>query len=262
MERLSALSGVWIAESRRYEGKIEGQAELRGLRLIVSGDRFALSYADGTVELEGTLAVDPAGDRRAVDVRVAGREAAVPAIYELAGETLTTAFPLAGGGRPKDFTAAPGSGVRVTVYRRAGGAEAGAGETAGAARIRLWFEVSPFNRHLGLRLGRLERERAEVVLPFAAALPTLADVVHGGAISALADTAATLVSWAGVDDPGEARGATVTLTVEFLAPARGRDLTATARVLRRGRALCFSEVDITEPDGRLVAKALATYKLG
>ena len=135
-------------------------------------------------------------------------------------------------------------------------------DTAGAARIRQWFEASPFNQHLGLRLGAVERDRAEVVMPFAPSLPTLADVVHGGAISTLADTAATVVSWAGVEDPGNGRGATVALTVEFLAAARGKDLTATARVLRRGRAICFSEVDVTEPDGTLVAKALATYKLG
>jgi uncharacterized protein (TIGR00369 family) len=135
-------------------------------------------------------------------------------------------------------------------------------ETAGAARIRQWFEIAPFNKHLGLRLGRIERDRAEVVMPYSASLPTLADVVHGGAISTLADTAATVVSWAGVEEPGDGRGATVALTVEFLAAARGKDLTATARVLRRGRAICFSEVDVTEPDGNLVAKALATYKLG
>lgn len=259
MEALRALSGVWIAESRRSDGKVESQAELNGLRLVVSGERFTLAYADGTVELEGALALEPTARPGAVDVRVPGREQAIPAIYALEGEVLTTAFPLAGGDRPKDFTAAPGSGVRVTVYRRAG---TGAGETAGAARIRRWFEAAPFNRHLGLRLGRLERDRAEVVLPFTPSLPTLGEVVHGGAISALADTAATVVSWAGVEDPGEGRGATVALTVEFLAPARGRDLTATARVLRRGRALCFAEVDVTEPDGRLVAKALATYRLG
>jgi uncharacterized protein (TIGR00369 family) len=135
-------------------------------------------------------------------------------------------------------------------------------ETAGAARIRQWFEIAPFNKHLRLRLGRIERDRAEVVMPFSASLPTLADVVHGGAISTLADTAATVVSWAGVEDPGNGRGATVALTVQFLAAARGKDLTATARVLRRGRAICFSEVDVTEPDGNLVAKVLATYKLG
>lgn len=135
-------------------------------------------------------------------------------------------------------------------------------ETKGAARIRQWFDASPFNKHLGLKLGKLERDRAEVIMPFSPSLPTLADVVHGGAISTLADTAATVVSWTGVEEPGDGRGATVALTVEFLAAARGKELTATARVLRRGRAICFSEVDVTEPDGNLVAKALATYKLG
>ena len=134
-------------------------------------------------------------------------------------------------------------------------------ETAGAQRIRQWFDVAPFNKHLGMRIERLERDRADVVMPFTAALPTLGDVVHGGAISALADTAATVCSWAGVENPGDAGGATVALTVEFLAAARG-DLRATARVLRRGRSICFSEVDVTQAGGALVAKALVTYKLG
>lgn len=134
-------------------------------------------------------------------------------------------------------------------------------ETAGARRIRQWFDVAPFNKHLGLRIERLEKDRADVVMPFSPSLPTLGDVVHGGAISALADTAATVCSWAGVDEPGDGRGATVALTVEFLAAARG-DLTATARVLRRGKSICFSEVDVTAVGGGLVAKALVTYKLG
>jgi len=128
--------------------------------------------------------------------------------------------------------------------------------------MRQWFDASPFNKHLGLKPVRVEKNRVEVVLPFSPSIPTLADVVHGGAISALADTAATMASWAGVEDPGNARGATIALTVEYLAAARGRDLTAIAKVLRRGRSICFSEVDVVEPDGALVAKALVTYKLG
>ncbi|MBI2206458.1 MAG: PaaI family thioesterase [Candidatus Rokubacteria bacterium] len=133
--------------------------------------------------------------------------------------------------------------------------------TAGANRISKWFDASPFNKHLGLRLTRLERDRVDVVMPFNPALPTAGDVVHGGAISTLADTAATVCAWAGVEDPPE-RGATAALTVEFVAAARGCELTATARTLRRGRSLAFVEVDVTEPDGALVAKCLATYKLG
>jgi acyl-coenzyme A thioesterase PaaI-like protein len=33
-------------------------------------------------------------------------------------------------------------------------------------------------------------------------------------------------------------------------------------VLRRGGSLCFCDVEVTDGDDRLVAKALVTYKLG
>jgi acyl-coenzyme A thioesterase PaaI-like protein len=58
------------------------------------------------------------------------------------------------------------------------------------------------------------------------------------------------------------RGTTVGMSVDFLSAARSQDLTATARVLRRGSSLCFCEVEVAGGDGRLVAKALVTYKLG
>ena len=133
---------------------------------------------------------------------------------------------------------------------------------SGAELIRQWFEASPFGAHLGLRLIRLEQDLAEVGMPFTPALATAGDVVHGGAISTLIDTAATVVAWSGADVPAGTRGATAALTVSFVAAARGGDLTATARVLRRGRSLCFCDVDVTAADGALVAKGLATYKLG
>jgi len=50
--------------------------------------------------------------------------------------------------------------------------------------------------------------------------------------------------------------------LDFLAPARATDLIGVGRVLRRGRSLVNCEAEIVDPDGRLVAKALATYKVG
>ena len=44
-------------------------------------------------------------------------------------------------------------------------------------------------------------------------------------------------------------GATVTLNVNYLAAARGQDLTAHAIVTQRGGRLVFSEVRVTEPTG-------------
>jgi len=54
----------------------------------------------------------------------------------------------------------------------------------------------------------------------------------------------------------------VALTVNFVGAARGQDVTATARVVRRGKTLVFVDVDATSADGTVVARGLVTYKLG
>jgi acyl-coenzyme A thioesterase PaaI-like protein len=47
-----------------------------------------------------------------------------------------------------------------------------------------------------------------------------------------------------------------------MAPARATDVIAVGRALRRGRSLVNCEADIVDPEGTLLAKALATYKVG
>ena len=91
---------------------------------------------------------------------------------------------------------------------------------------------------------------------------TVGDVVHGGAISSLVDTAATIAAWSGLESLDNARGTTISLTVTFVAAARGRDLVADARVVRRGKTICFCEVDVQDGEGTTIAQGLVTYKLG
>ena len=121
--------------------------------------------------------------------------------------------------------------------------------------MREFVPQSPLVRHLGIELRSLEPDRAELALPFDERLAALADVVHGGAIASLIDTAGMAATWADPDvEPDSVAGATITLNVEYIAAARGQDLLATATVVRRGRSLCFTDVLVTEPDGRIVAK--------
>jgi acyl-coenzyme A thioesterase PaaI-like protein len=54
----------------------------------------------------------------------------------------------------------------------------------------------------------------------------------------------------------------VTLNVNYTAAARGQDLTAVATVSRRGRSIVFSDVRVTEPDGRLVATGSVVQRFG
>src|SRR4051794_8134932 len=119
--------------------------------------------------------------------------------------------------------------------------------------IKAFVPESPFASYLGMRLERLEPDVSEVVLPYRQEMATMGDVVHGGAQSALIDMAATAAAWDSDEEPQSAKGATVDIAVQYVAAARGQDLTASARVRRRGRRLCFISVDVTEPDGRLVA---------
>lgn len=134
----------------------------------------------------------------------------------------------------------------------------------GTALMREFVPASPFVRHVGIELIDVADGRAELSLAFHDDLVTIGRVVHGGAIATLIDTAAMAAAWGGAEVPEQPRGATVDLSISFLAPAEGRALTAAARVVRRGRRLVNVQVDVSaddDPDTR-VAIAIVTYQIG
>jgi uncharacterized protein (TIGR00369 family) len=132
----------------------------------------------------------------------------------------------------------------------------------GAEIITQFLAHSPFVRHLGMRLESIEPDHARLAMPYREELATIGDVVHGGALAAIVDTAAMAAAWSAHETSGELRGTTVGLSVDFLAAARGREVFADARVIRRGTSLCFCDVDVTDAGGGLVVKGIVTYKLG
>lgn len=139
---------------------------------------------------------------------------------------------------------------------------AGPSLPAGAELMGEFLAHSPFVGHLGMRLEAIPPDAARISMPFRPELATMGDLVHGGAITSLVDTAAMAAAWSVVEVGQAPRGTTVGLTVDFVAPARGAKLTADATVRRRGRQLCFCDVDVADEHGRLVARGLVTYKLG
>jgi uncharacterized protein (TIGR00369 family) len=137
---------------------------------------------------------------------------------------------------------------------------ADASKPTGADLARGWLENSAFVEKLGLKLEAMEPGMARMRLPYDESLPTMGEVVHGGAISSLIDTAAAAAAWSGAEVPEKIRASTVGFTVDFLSPARAQDVVAEARVLRRG-AVTFLAVDVAAADGTAVATALVTYRL-
>ncbi len=120
---------------------------------------------------------------------------------------------------------------------------------------------SPLGCHLGWQPVAITDDRASFRMPFAQHNVTVGNMVHGGAISALADAAATAACWASPEAGPDSRGATIALNVNFLKAALGTDLVAEAVVVQRGGSLCVADVTVRDEAGTTVAVARATYKL-
>ena len=112
---------------------------------------------------------------------------------------------------------------------------------------------------LGVELVLRETDRVVLRMPYQEVFG--ANRIHGGAISALVDIAATAAFWSHPDVGPESRGATVGFTINYLNLARKVDLTADATVRRRGGHICTGDVSVCDGAGREVAVARLTYKL-
>jgi uncharacterized protein (TIGR00369 family) len=83
------------------------------------------------------------------------------------------------------------------------------------------------------------------------------NVMHGGVIAALADTAAAIAAYTVV--PRGTEIVTIELKINYLLPVAEGKLKAEGKVLRAGRNFIVVECDVTKQDGALAAKALMTF---
>ena len=119
----------------------------------------------------------------------------------------------------------------------------------------------PFSVLLGLTVDHAEEGKVTVRMPFHERLLNYGppDVpIHGGAIASLADFAACAAVWTLAHTR---RSATISMTVNYSAPAIQTDLLATATVRRSGKRIASVAVEVRDRYGALIADALVTYKI-
>jgi uncharacterized protein (TIGR00369 family) len=80
-------------------------------------------------------------------------------------------------------------------------------------------------------------------------------IVHGGAVSALADCALASAA-ASLMAPGEVP-TTASLSVDFYRPAQPGHFIARAEARHRARRLCYCQATLEQEDGQVVAEARA-----
>jgi len=121
------------------------------------------------------------------------------------------------------------------------------------------MNVPPFNSYLGVEVVRLEKGEAEATLNLAAHHLNARGVAHGGVISSLLDTVLGGAVISAI--PREWWCATTSLSIQFLDGSGEGLLTATGRVIRKGRRIAVAEGEVRDESGRTLAAAQGSWHL-
>jgi uncharacterized protein (TIGR00369 family) len=114
----------------------------------------------------------------------------------------------------------------------------------------------PVSELIGFELSEAGEGRTVVVLQADTKHFNPMGTVHGGILCDIAD-AAMGIAFASTLAPGESF-TTIELKINFLRPVRKVQLRAEGRVIQRGRTVGYVECDITDENGRLIAKSNST----
>ena len=132
-------------------------------------------------------------------------------------------------------------------------------ERLGAAQIQALFDTSPFMSTLKLEVLAVDQDasRLSVRMPLNPALERRLGTrqFHGGPIASFIDVvgdfAIGMMVGGGVP--------TINLRIDYLKPAVGDALTATAHVRRSGKTVAVVDIDVHDDKGALVAIGRGTY---
>jgi uncharacterized protein (TIGR00369 family) len=115
-----------------------------------------------------------------------------------------------------------------------------------------WIETSPYSAALGVEVAELDPERVRLRLPYQDSNSNPGKALHGGVAASLCAMGGQAVSRIALG-PASGPWHTCGLQVNYLSAAIGEPVVAEARLLRRGKELCFVEVDVATEGGKAIA---------
>ncbi len=119
------------------------------------------------------------------------------------------------------------------------------------------MKLSKFSVLMGIDVERLSEGGAVLGMTVGDHHRQIHNVVHGGAIATLADTAGAIAAYTVAPEGVEL--ATIELKINYLLPIAEGKIEAEGRVLRAGRNFMVVECDVRNHEGALAAKALMTF---
>lgn len=120
--------------------------------------------------------------------------------------------------------------------------------------IQHWIEQSGYSKQLGVTVQIISEDSATLSLPFREGNSNPGGALHGGVYASMSIIAAHAVARTALgSDVGPFH--TTGFQINYLAAAINESVSAHARLLRRGKELCFIEVTVSSESGRDVSHA-------
>jgi uncharacterized protein (TIGR00369 family) len=128
-----------------------------------------------------------------------------------------------------------------------------------ATAWRAAFDAFAFHQYLGIEVEERGSGHARISIETGPKVDGgIGGSVHGGILASLVDIAmleAVFPTFGEGDQPG----GTIDLSITYLRPTLGSRVTAEANVVRRGRRIITTEVDIRDDQERLCARGRVLY---
>ena len=121
---------------------------------------------------------------------------------------------------------------------------------------RMMKRKAPIGDLIGFSIAEAGEGRAVVTMQTGPQHFNPMGTLHGGVLCDIADTAMGF-AFASTLGPGESF-TTVELKINYLRPVREARLRAEGRVVQRGRTVGYTECEVTDENGKLVAKSSST----
>jgi acyl-CoA thioesterase len=122
-----------------------------------------------------------------------------------------------------------------------------------------WIACAPFEEYLGMRIDSAEEGKATLTMPFLVKHAQGKGLMHGGALTALADTAVAMAIKSLL--PEDSHFATTSLSLLFHAPVKGGTVRAEALITSRDDREITGEACIYDDGGVKVATFTSTFRV-
>lgn len=119
---------------------------------------------------------------------------------------------------------------------------------------------SPYGAALKVKVELQEADGARIRIPYADEIANPGGALHGGVIASAIDIAGVLAAYDESRESPRLASGTLDLDVVYLAAAIREDVIAEARVLRRGKEISFSQVEVRNEGGKKLAAGLVTHR--